>query len=154
MAPKMYTSAARPSSVPRWPKSTPDPGVIDIPLIMSASCPSPLERKRAMTCCLDIPAGRRFPMTPLNRTSVALPRIFGPNTVNATLPEVIAITKAMRILSGLRRRPRRRTVLPKSLGRSTGMDIPGRPGPPKPRPIPGRCRAAGVLMRLAHRAGT
>ena len=119
---------------------------------MSASCPSPLARNIAITCSLDMPAGRRFPMTPLKRTSVALPRIFGPKTVKVTLAVAIDMTNAMRILSGLSLRPSRRTVLRKSFGRSTGMDIPCRPGP-KPLPMPARCRAAGVLMRLPHRVG-
>ncbi len=67
------------------PKSMPLPGVKSVLFSMSAIWPRPWSRIDWSTCSLVAPAGICLPMMPAKTRSVALPRIFGPITLRATL---------------------------------------------------------------------
>ena len=150
-APSRYTRAARARIRPSCVMSTPVPGVMFMPEIMSASWPWPCARSSATACSLVTPAGSCLPTTPSNRTLVAAPRIFGPVTRSATevTPKTSTITSRTR--SGRSRASSRRTVPRRSLLRSGGCPGPGRPIPAaRIMPPPGR----PIMPPPPRRAGT
>ncbi len=84
------TTSAQSATVPTAPKSMPLPGVKSVPDSMSAMPSWPLACSPSSACCLVIPSGICRPTIPAKTRSVACPRIFGPITVQTTLPKTAA----------------------------------------------------------------
>src|ERR1700682_2923207 len=127
----MYRPTASIRTEARAPKSMPWPGTTGILAIRSARLLFPAARRAAIACSAVVPAGSRFPMTPVKMMSVASPMIFGPMTRKATLVTPSPMTATTFRRSGLRRLISRRTEGPKVMGFSAGMPPPPQGPPPK-----------------------
>src|SRR6187551_3553401 len=129
------------------PKSMPCPGMTVMPDSRSANLSSPRARAASMACCWVMPAGSCPPMTPAKMRFVACPRIFGPMTLNDTLPSVRRSTANAGILSGPSRRSSRLAEGQKSIDFSTGMPAVTMAPGPRIGLGGGRGGACGVVIR-------
>ena len=131
-------------SLPRCPKSTPTPGVSDMPRTMSASWPCPLDRKRAIACCFGHPGREALADDAVEEHVGRAPEYLRPEHGEGDARGCHRDHEHERAFSGESPRKAPHGVA-EVLRLSAGMDIPMRPPkPPPPRPGPA---GAGVLTQ-------
>ena len=117
-----------------------------------------------MTCSCVAPGGRFLLIAPSKIVFTALPRIFGPTTVNVTLTIARRITPTISGASGRSVAMSRRNEPRKSFGLAAGRPMPmpiiaagagrrqARPSAPAPAPAPDAPRRGAARARSAAHA--